>query len=154
MKKILLILTSSGASQELIAYALKVTKEKLGYLFGCYIIDSEVPDAVSSWLIYVGFMGDEPSGDYQNVILKEYKYRAEEKLAEIQKLADRECIEFESIILQGSFIEQVLKLVTDLKPELILIEKPQVLDFTRFLRKSIIEELKKQIPCEVEIVDK
>lgn len=152
MKKILLIISTAGYSPEAVEHALKLARDTSGDLYCCYIIDQEVPDAVSSWLIYLGFMGDEPSEDYRNVILNEYKSRAKESLAEISQMAAKEGIKVESFILKGSLFEETIKLAKEIGAELIVIDKPAHTYFSRILHGSAIEKLKEEASCPVEVI--
>ena len=152
MEKILLIMSTSGYEPEAVEYALQTAEKESAQLISCYIIDAEIPEAVSSWLIYVGFMGDEPSEDYRNVVLQEYKQRAQETLDEVGKLAETRNIKVYSFILEGSLLEQAIKITKESEADLIVIKKPQQIDFGRFLHGSIIDDLKKRVPCPVKVV--
>ena len=154
MEKILLILSTSGYEPEVVEYVLHRAKKESAQLLSCYIIDAEIPETVSSWLIYVGFMGDEPSEDYRNIVLKEYKQRAQETLNEVSKLAEKQNIKVESVILEGSLLDKAVQIAIKCKADLIVIKKPQQFDFGRLLHGSVIEELKKQAPCLVHVVGK
>lgn len=153
MKKVLLIISTSGYSPEAVAQAIKIARESSGSLCCCYIIDQEVPDAVSSWLIYLGFMGDEPSEDYRNVILNEYKSRAKESLSEISQQAAKAGITAESFILKGPLVTETIKLATEIGAEVIVIDKPAHAYFSRTRHGSVIEKLKKEAPCPVEVIE-
>jgi nucleotide-binding universal stress UspA family protein len=152
MKKVLLVISTTGYSPEAVAHALKITRESAGNLYCCYIIDQEIPDAVSSWLIYLGFMGDEPSEDYRNVILAEYKSRAKESLAEISQLASKEGIKTESFIIKGPLVVETIKLATEIGADVIVIDKPAHAYFSRTMHGSAIEKLKKEAACPVEVI--
>ena len=153
MKKILLVMSTSGYSPEAANYAVRECKKNDSELLACYIIDAEVPDAVSSWMIYVGFMGDEPSEDYKNVVLAEYKDRAQETLDEVTQLAQDENVAIKTYILEGSLVENAVKIAKENNADLIVINKPQQVDFSRLLHGSTIEALKKKAPCPVKVID-
>jgi len=154
MKKILLLISTSGYSPETVEQAFKIAEKESAALIGCFIIDAEIPDAVSSWMIYLGFMGDEPSGDYRTVILQEYKLRAKEMLDEIEKSARIRHINIESLIVEGHLLEQAIKIARERKVDLIVTNRPQRMDFERLLHRSVIEELIKSSPCPVIVVGK
>lgn len=146
-------MSTSGYSPEATNYAIRECKKNKSKLLACYIIDAEVPDAVSSWMIYVGFMGDEPSEDYKNVVLAEYKDRAQETLDEVTQMAESENVAIETFILEGSLVENAIKIANENSADLIVINKPQQVDFGRLLHGSVMETLKKKAPCPVKIVD-
>ncbi len=154
MKKILLIMSTSGYSPETVTYAIQKCKKNNAKLFTCYIIDAEIPDAVSSWMIYVGFMGDEPSEDYRNIVLEEYKQRARETLDEVSELAKANDVPIQISIIEGGLLENAIAIAREEKVDLIVINKTKRIDFSRFLHGSVIEELKKQAPCPVEVIGK
>jgi len=152
MKKVLLAMSTSGYSPEAAEYAIQAARQQKAHLICTYIIDAEIPDAVSSWLIYIGFMGDEPSKEYRNIIQKEYKTRARETLAEVRQLAGKHNLYMESFILQGQLVAEILKLAKEIKASLIVINKPNLANFSRFLNGTNLNELKKKAPCEVKII--
>jgi len=154
MKKILLLISTSGYSPETVEHAFNIAEKESAELIACFIIDAEIPDAVSSWMIYLGFMGDEPSGDYRTVILQEYELRAKEMLDEIEKSARTRHINIESLIVEGHLLEQAIKIARERKVDLIVTNIPQRMDFERLLHRSVIEDLIKMSPCPVTVVGK
>ena len=154
MKKFLLIMSTSGYSPETVTHAIQKCKENNAELLACYIIDAEIPEAVSSWMIYVGFMGDEPSEDYRNIVLEEYKDRARETLEELSELAKADNISIQVSILEGGLLENTIAIAKKENVDLIVINKTKRTDFSRLLHGSVIEDLKKQAPCPVEVIDK
>ena len=152
MDTILLVISTSGFSPEAMEYALQEAKRRAASISCYYIIEDEIPDAVSSWLIYIGFMGDEPSSVYRNIIQQEYKQRAAETLEEARQIAAKQQIPIEAFVVEGNFIEQILEIAEKLKAVLIVTHKPMHVDFIRLIHGSKLDELKKRAPCEVKVV--
>ncbi len=82
MNRIVLLLSGGGRLANAADAAADAARQEGAEVVVLYVIDQEVPASVSSWLIYVGFMGDVPSDDYRHTILKEYCRRAQEDLDE------------------------------------------------------------------------
>ena len=50
-----------------------------------YILNEDIPEEVSSWMLYTGFLGEKPTEDVVNAIKNEMKIRAEERLGALKK---------------------------------------------------------------------
>jgi len=153
MKKILLLLPNTGFSQKTVETALKLAKERKAELLSCYVVDERLPESVSSWMIYIGFMGDKPSEEYREVILKEYRKRADADIEEVRKMASKEAIEVRSFLKEGNWAEETVKLAEEEKVELIVTSKPKEGQMGKFFFGSALEELVKKAPCDVRVVE-
>lgn len=153
MKKILLLLSNTGFSQKTVETAFELAKEQKAELISCYVVDERLPESVSSWMIYIGFMGDKPSEEYRKVILKEYRKRAETDIEEVEKMASREGIEIRSFLKEGSWAEETVKLVEAEMVELIVTSKPKEGQMGKLFFGSALEELTKKAPCDVRVVE-
>lgn len=154
MKTLLFVISSSGTSVEAIDAAFAEAEKASARLVCLYVIENDVPDAVSSWMIYIGFMGDELSEEYHSVVLEEYKIRARETLAEIQEKAASKEISIETHLIEGPFVETVLEQAEKYKADLIVLDQLRHVDLKAFLHKGPADEITKKAKCEVLIIGK
>ena len=154
MKTILFVISSSGTSVEAIDAAFVEVVKTPSRLVCVYIIEKEVPDAVSSWMIYIGFMGDELSEEYHSVVLEEYKTRARETLSEIQDKAKSKQILIETDLIEGAFVETVLEQAQKYEADLILLDQLRHVDLKAFLHKGPADEIIQKAKCEVLVIGK
>jgi len=153
MRKILLVLPTTGFSQKTVETAFKLAKDENAELISCYVVDERLPESVSSWMIYIGFMGDKPSEEYREVILKEYRKRAETDIEEVKKMASEKGIEIRCLLREGSWAEETVKLAEEEKVELIVTSKPKEGQMGKLFFGSALEELLKKSPCDVRVVE-
>ncbi|MCK5740017.1 universal stress protein [bacterium] len=154
MKTLLFVISSSGTSIEAIDAAFEEATKTPSRLICVYIIDKEVPDAVSSWMIYIGFMGDELSEEYHSVVLEEYKIRARETLTEIRDKAKSKQVSIETDLIEGQFVETVLEQAEKYEADLILLDQLRHVDLKAFLKKGPADEITKKAKCEVLVIGK
>jgi nucleotide-binding universal stress UspA family protein len=153
MKKILLLLPNTGFSQKTVKTAFELAKEEKAELISCYVVDERLPESVSSWMIYIGFMGDKPSEEYREVILKEYRKRAEADIEEVKRMASGEGIQIRSFLKEGDWAEETVKLAEEEGVGLIVTSKPKEGQMGKFFFGSALEELMKIAPCDVRVVE-
>jgi nucleotide-binding universal stress UspA family protein len=153
MRKILLLLPTTGFSEKTVRTAFKLAKEQGAELLCCYVVDERLPESVSSWMIYIGFMGDKPSEEYREVILKEYRKRGETDIEEVEKMASQEGVNLRSCFKEGNWSEETIKVAKEEEVELIVTSKPKEGQMGKFFFGSALEELMKSAPCDVRVVE-
>lgn len=153
MRKILLLLPTTGFSEKTVRTAFKLAKEQGAELVCCYVVDERLPESVSSWMIYIGFMGDKPSEEYREVILKEYRKRGETDIEEVEKMASQEGVKLRSRFKEGKWAEETIKVAKEEEVELIVTSKPKEGQMGKFFFGSALEELMKSAPCDVRVVE-
>jgi hypothetical protein len=104
----------------------------------------QVPSAVSSWMIYLGFMGDRPSGDYEEVAMEEYRIRIRERLDDLKAIAEEQKVRCAADILQGDTLKAVWKWVHKHHAELIVVLRPEIIDPERELFVQLADLLEKR----------
>lgn len=153
MKKIVLLISGGGDVQQALEFALKTARqEKDAEIIPTYVIDDEVPASVSSWLIYVGFLGDKPSDEYKQAILKEYHHRAEDDLKEIAARISADGISCRTHLLEGPLLQTVKKTLAEEEADLLVIAVPGKSEVGSALYRDAARSLKKEALCEVKIV--
>ncbi|HDI83078.1 MAG TPA: hypothetical protein ENF18_04725 [candidate division WOR-3 bacterium] len=81
MKKHLLIITASDDTP-IVDEWLQERNEPLDII---YILNEEIPEEVSSWMLYTGFLGEKPTEDVVNAIKEEMRIRGEERLVMLKE---------------------------------------------------------------------
>jgi nucleotide-binding universal stress UspA family protein len=142
-----------GQTPQLIAYALEQAKKENAELLTCFLIDAEIPGSVSSWMIYVGFMGDKPSDEYKDIVMGEYVKRANEDLKEVANMAKEQGVSQRSFLLKENPVDECLKIARGEGVDLIVASKPQGSRLSRFIFGSLITELIEKSPCPVKVVN-
>lgn len=93
-----------------------------------YVLDNRYPEAVSTWLLYLGFMGEAVTEDVSNVILDELRIRAHERIDEIKKKFSSKQILGTFTLLEGQFFNTIKKEYDKIQPDKVIIpvEKPDI----------------------------
>ena len=76
MNKVLLIIPASVDST-IVENWINTINEKLDII---YVIDKEIPDEISSWMLYTGFLGEKPTEDVVKAVKEEMNIRGKERL--------------------------------------------------------------------------
>jgi len=124
--KILLALSPTRDSDDAVDRAVEYAKG--GQIYVVYILDNRYPEAVSTWLLYLGFMGEAVTEEVGNVIKDELRIRAVERLEELQEKFASKKIESEFDILEGPFFKVLQEEYERIKPDKVIIpvEKPDI----------------------------
>lgn len=122
-------------------------------MIACFVISDRIPESVSSWLIYIGFMGDKPSGELKSAITDNYRRKAENQLQEIERVAGEKGIPYRSVLVEGDIAEEGSRLAKEEKVDLILLNQPERSHFFRLIFGSLKEDLCQRVTCPVEVVD-
>lgn len=153
MNKILLILSFLRNSPKSVDEALKLAQENNAELVVLFVLDIDYAERIVDKLTDEGWIGGRPSEQLFSSLLKEYKLQSEMRLHEIEISAQAKDIKVRSIIRSGSVLEQVL-LVTELEePDLIVINRRKRSNLSRLIFGSLVNALKRQVNCEVRIID-
>lgn len=153
MKKILLIQSFLRFSPKSIEQAIQLAKKNEAKLLVVFVIDAEFAENVANTLTDEGWLGGKPSEQLYASIMKEYQLQSELKIEEIKTIADKNHVAMRSIIKSGPILEQTLKIVTLEEPDIIVIARRKRSNLSRFIFGSVVETLKKQVKCEVKILD-
>jgi len=106
MKKIMLVIFNVGNVDNAIERSLELAEENKGELFVTFIMEEEIPSALSSLMMYTGFLGEKIQEDVEKTIREEYRRRVEELIKQIKKQAEEIGIKLTAeIIKKGSLIK-------------------------------------------------
>ena len=150
MKNILLILSTSKTSNEAIEYAIKTAKDDGAKLIALYIIETKLTSEVFDRVTDIGFIGDKPSSQLAEAIVKEYRQRGYEELGRVQVRAIEESVDFDAVTTHGDFLEKALEVVDRYKADLIVTVERKRSTFLKYFSESKIGALIEKAPCKVE----
>jgi len=153
MKTILLALSTTRQSPKTIDYALKQAQKEKARLFILFIVDPDLPHLVLDKMMDVGFMGDKPSLELYHSILKEYKERGKKITEDISRAAESMGIEWSTIMVEGEFIKECLKVIEEKNPGITILTRAERSSLSRFLFGSAVNRLKQKSPCPLKIVE-
>jgi len=153
MKKIMLALSNISFSSSAVSYSISKA-EKEGYeLIAIFVLDEEIPESVSSLLMYIGFLGPKPTDDLKKTILEEYKKRAHSELERVEKLSKEKNIHLKKILRKGRFVDEIIKVQEEQNVNLVVASRPKGPLLPYVLSSYNIEELKKTLGEKLVIIE-
>lgn len=153
MRNILLILSTSRTSSNALEYAVTMAKKEGAKLIALYIIETELVDEVFDKFTDIGFIGDKPSAQLTEAIMKEYRQRGYEELGRVQIRAMEEGVDFDPLMEQGDFVEKALEVIERCNVDMAVTTRRRQSVFFRYLPLSTVDELKENAPCGVEVFE-
>ena len=153
MKRVLLILSTSRTSNEAIEFAIdKAKTEGLG-ITALYIIDTTLTNELFDKFTDIGFIGDKPSTELVESIMKEYRQRGYEEIGNVQKAAMEAGIDFDALTTQGSYVQEALKAIKENNVENVVAVKRKISVFLKYFSKSPVDTLVEESTCEVKVFE-
>ncbi|MEE9613416.1 MAG: universal stress protein [Thermodesulfobacteriota bacterium] len=153
MKNVLLILSTSRTSEEAIEFAVGAAKERGGTLVALYLLETGLAEEVFDRFSDVGFIGDRPSTELSEAIMKEYRQRGYEELGLVQVRAMEEGVEFDPIMEEGEVVSRALDIMEGREVALAVCVRRKQSTFARYFSGSLTDELKEKAPCEVVVIE-
>ncbi|MBI3398455.1 MAG: universal stress protein [Deltaproteobacteria bacterium] len=153
MNNILLILSTSRTSQDAIEYAVGLAKKEKAKLVVLYIIETELTNEVFDKFTDIGFIGDKPSTQLTEAIMKEYRQRGYEEMGKAQIRAMEENVDFDAVTTQGDFVEKSLEVIERYNVDTAVAVKRKRSAFLKYFSKSVVDELVEKAPCKVEVFE-
>ncbi len=153
MEKILLVLSTSRTSEKAIDHAVELAKEAGAGLVALYIIDTGLTDEIFDKFTDIGFIGDKPSTELSEAVMKEYRQRGYEEVGKVQIKAMEENVDFDAVTTQGDFVDNVLSAVDKHSVKTVVAVKRKVAPFLKYFSKSLVDELTQKAPCEVVVFE-
>jgi len=151
MKNVLLVLSTSRTSDEVLDYAVEKAAEAGGALVALYILEKELADEVFDAFTDVGFIGDRPSVQITESLMKEYRQRGYEELGKLQIRTMEAGVDFDPLMEEGDYVTTVLDTMESRDIGLAVLIKRKKSRFFNYFSKSLAEEVKEKAPCEVVI---
>jgi hypothetical protein len=143
MKKLMLVLSNISFSSSSISYALEQAEKERCELIVIFVLDEEIPESVSSLLMYIGFLGPKPTNDLKTTILEEYKKRAYSELERVLKMAKEKNIPTRKILREGRFVEEVINVQKEENADRIISSRPKAPMLPQVLSSYNLQELQK-----------
>ena len=153
MKNVLLILSTSRTSQDAIEYAVNLAKKEKAKLVVLYIIETELTNEVFDKFTDIGFIGDKPSTQLTQAIMKEYRQRGYEEMGKVQIRAMEENVDFDAVTTQGDFVEKSLEVIERYNVDTVVAVKRKRSAFLKYFSKSMVDELAEKASCKVEVFE-
>jgi nucleotide-binding universal stress UspA family protein len=149
MTDILLVLSTTGTPDEAIEFAVKKAAKEGARLTALYIVEDELQKDAFDRFSDIGFIGDRPSTELGEAVMKEYRQRGYEELGRVQIIAMEAAVDFDPITLQGSYLTTVLDVIDERKVTLVVTARRKRSKLSRYLKRSHAEELTESAPCKV-----
>lgn len=151
-KKILLVLHDSGTPDEAIAHAVERAKKEGTALVALYVLESGQSKNAFDTFTDIGFIGDKPSSEISESLMREYRQRGYEELGRVQIKAMETGVDFEPLMDEGEFISIVLDAADRLDVgAVILVKSKEKASFISYFSKSVVDTIKERAKCDVEI---
>ncbi|GEM_PF-2823137 len=106
MKKILVIFTGTRDNIDIINRVLEREGEDI-FIEIIFILSEAIPSNFSTWLMYMGFLGEEPTKEIKDLILKEIERDLIERKKEVEELLRKKGIDFKTEFKKGDFYQIV-----------------------------------------------
>lgn len=149
-KVLLLVLATSRTSSEAIDYALKRAGEGALTLRALYILDTNLSKEVFDRFTDLGFIGDKPSTELSEAVMKEYRQRGYEELGSVQKLAMEAGVSFDTLMETGDYKGTVMGSIDEgVTEEVVLIKRRKRL--LKYFAPSFTEEIAAESPVKVTV---
>lgn len=152
MGHLMLVLSPSRHSPKSIDLALSLVQTSKRPLLAVFVMDTKVPDAISSHIADIGFLGDKVSDQLEATIHKEYEARGRRELAEVKERAEALGIECETLVRKGDFVEECLKIAREKDVEDMVVSRAERSNISRKLFGSAVNELLERAACPIMVV--
>lgn len=151
-KKVLLVLSTSEASDEAVDFAVSRARDEKAGLVALYLLETDAAGELFDTFSDIGFIGEKPSTELSESIMKEYRQRGYEELGKVQIKAMEEGVDFEPVMEEGDFKSKVLNLIESTGAALaVLVKSRKKRPLFKYFSRSLAEEVKERAPCEVVI---
>ncbi len=156
MNKVLLILSTTRTSGKAVDFAVDKARREGTGLIALYIINSELTSEVFDRFTDVGFIGDKPSMELTEAVMKEYRQRGYEEIGRVQVKAMEQGVDFDAVTAQGDIVEEALKVIEKRAVSVAVIVRrktTKVSGFLKYFSRSMCMELEQQARCEVVVFE-
>jgi len=151
-KKVLLVLSTSGVSEEAVGYAVERARSDGAGLVALYLLESDAAGEVFDTFSDIGFIGEKPSTELSESIMKEYRQRGYEELGKVQIKAMEEGVDFEPLMEEGDLVPKVLRVIDSTGAYVaVVVKSTRKRALLKYFSRSVAEEIKEKAPCEVVI---
>ena len=152
-KTVLLVLATSGTSDKAVETAVAAAKERGASLTALYLIEEELAREVFDRFSDIGFIGEKPSMELTEALMKDYRQRGYEELGRVQVRAMEEAVEYAPLLEQGDYLDKVVEVIEERGAELAVVVRRKPNALLRYFSRSVADELKAAAPCEVIVIE-
>jgi nucleotide-binding universal stress UspA family protein len=149
---ILLALSTTRQSPKTIERAISEAEKGSKRMVSLFVVDHGVPDSIGRLLITTGYLGEKPSQKLADAILDEYRERGLRRLGEICADSSKRGIRCETMLREGDFAEEVLKVTAEKDAGKVVLTRAKRSGLSRFLFGSAVNRVREKASCPVEIV--
>lgn len=153
MKSVLLILAGTKTPDAAIESAAALAKKESSRLVALYILEPGLTSGVFDTFTDIGFIGDKPSTELSESLMKDFRQRGYEELGRAQVKAMEIGVDFEPVLVQGDFVSTALDGVEKYGACAVVVVRPVKKHLINYFSKSPVDELKASAPCEVLVFD-
>lgn len=137
--KILVAFSATSINKKLAMQALDLAAKDKADLIILSVRDMNIAEKVARLTHDLGFLGEKVVERLEVDINADREEVISKRLARLEKEAEKRGIAFETIRVKGPFVETVVEVIQRYNVDTILVEK----------RAKIVDDLKKNAPCEV-----
>ncbi|HEY4706914.1 MAG TPA: universal stress protein [Thermodesulfobacteriota bacterium] len=149
MKKVLLVLSSQTRSDEAVDFAVKRAKEEKAMLVALYLLEAGAANEAFDTFSDIGFIGDKPSAQVSEAIMKEMRQRGYEELGRVQIKAMEEGVAFEPLLEDGEPVSVALSAIESMGITTAVLVKRKRRAFFKYFSSTYADEIAGKAPCEV-----
>lgn len=149
MKNVILVLSTSGTPEEVVDYAIERAKKDNAGIVALYVLDTDLSSGVFDSFTDIGFIGDRPSTELSEALMKEYRQRGYEEIGKVQIKAMEQAVDFEPLMEQGPFVDIILGVIESKNAMLAVLVKRKKKDFMKYFSTSLADEVREKAKCEV-----
>lgn len=151
MKKVLIVLTSAAMPEKAIDYAVSSANEKGAGVVALFLLETELSGEIFDKFTDIGFIGDKPSAELSESLMREYRQRGYEQLGRVQIKAMEEGVDFEPLMEEGSFVQKALDVMSRYDAAEAVLFKRRERRFLDYFSRSMADEVKKRAHCPVKV---
>ncbi|HHL40159.1 MAG TPA: universal stress protein [Deltaproteobacteria bacterium] len=153
METVLVVLTTSRSSQRAVDYAVERAARQGARLLALFLVESEIAKGIFDTFSDIGFIGERPSAELTEAVMREYRLRGRERLAAVGEAARKRGVPFEARMEEGDFLPTVLRVIEESGAATAVVARRKLKTLRRYFSASLSEELREKAPCEVVIFD-
>lgn len=148
-RKVLLVLSTSGTPDTVIDYAVERAKKEGAGLIALYILETGLASSVFDTFTDIGFIGERPSEELSEAVMKEYRQRGYEELGRVQVRAMEEAVEYDPVMEQGDYVQKTLDFIRERDVAVAVLVQRKKKDLFKYFKRSHADEVREKAGCEV-----
>jgi nucleotide-binding universal stress UspA family protein len=152
MGNVLVVLSTSRTSDEVLEYAVRRAVGAGARLVALYVLESGLASEVFDKFTDIGFIGDRPSVQITESLMKEYRQRGYEELGRLQVMTMEAGVDFEPVLTEGEFVPTVLESIDTWDAAQAIVIRRRKRSFFKYFSKSLVDDIKEAAPSSCEVV--